>query len=67
MKLSAACVARAAARTCASIGRGRVNDFAAIEGSEATAEFPVEFRQLGGARRVVLFQKPQRFPDHLAR
>src|ERR1039458_2667607 len=28
--------------------RGRVNDCAAIQGGAAPAEFPVEFRQLGG-------------------
>jgi len=48
-------------------GRGRVNDFAGSRAAKRRPEFPVELGQLGSPSRVVLFQKPQRFPDDLAR
>jgi hypothetical protein len=44
--------------------RGWLNGFAAVEGSKAAAQFPIEFRQPGSARRI--FQKPEGFPDDLA-
>jgi hypothetical protein len=48
-------------------GGGRVNGFAAINGSKAATELVVEFRQLGDASGVVLFQKPEGFANNFTR
>src|SRR4030095_16002818 len=47
--------------------RGRGKAFAAIKGGEAPAKFLVEFRQWADTGRIVLLEKPQCFPDDLAR